>query len=746
MGLAFGLFTYYLAQKQTHFAAPDVHPLPEGCCKPGQSDQSGITLCSYGESAAGRSTELVWCPEACSRTRVSALRCTSIFSVAALVSAEWSTECTAAACNDCLYARVYKSLRTDTHDSPWRDEVSRTVEWVAADDMSVSRLGMITGFVCGSDIIERPYRQAFQWHQLPTTNPKSTTTVFTVPKVEPIPAKNLGAVYTPKFLAKWVATQLMEALPPDEPALVIDPALGDGQLLNAVGEVAGDRVELLGIDINPVAVSQARRRLPTGARTLNADALRLTRNNDAATSWRALIGVGRPVGVIANPPWGADLDHSPAELASLGYTLANGQFDSYDLFVELCISFAPEGSVLAFILPDSLFGPEHEPLRHLIVRSTEIISISRLGEGFFPGVYRGTVVLVLRTGTPKPTHEISCFRLNKEWRRRVLSGTSTLADAQSHCSHCVKQNRFAKDPQARFDIDVQQSEESTLTTIGSSPLSWTRWLQSGRGIELSKTGRIVTCRYCNNAHPLPRDNERFVTCSACGRRLAASELAATTIIRPLQAPEPGWHPLIVGEDVDRYRCIPSRQIKTDITGINYKTPETFQQRKLLIRKTGIGIKAAIDESGAYTNQVVFHYFVPSHVWAPPFLLDYLQGVLSSRVLLAYYLKRIGENEWRSHPYVTQKTISTLPIPEISEGTWQWRQAQAIAEEVTRRRSRDSHSSAEDIMIDCLVAGLYGLDQRQCHWVVDVLDQAESLEPIRTVRLPNKNSLQPLRPL
>ena len=60
-------------------------------------------------------------------------------------------------------------------------------------------------------------------------------------------------------------------------------------------------------------------------------------------------------GVIANPPWGADVGFSPADLRALGYKLAKGQFDSFDLFVELCLSVAPEGAVLAFILPDAPF-------------------------------------------------------------------------------------------------------------------------------------------------------------------------------------------------------------------------------------------------------------------------------------------------------------------------------------------------------------------------------------------------------
>jgi adenine-specific DNA-methyltransferase len=102
-------------------------------------------------------------------------------------------------------------------------------------------------------------------------------------------------------------------------------------------------------------------------------------------------------------------------------------------------------------------------------------------------------------------------------------------------------------------------------------------------------------------------------------------------------------------------------------------------------------------------------------------------------LLAYHLKQTGENEWRSHPYVTQKTIAELPIPSISEGQTNWRQAKAIAGAVRQRRRDKCTSKDGDLHIDSLVAGLYGLNQRGCAWVLNVLEEAQSLRAITTMR-------------
>lgn len=553
----------------------------------------------------------------------------------------------------------------------------------------------------------------------------------------------LGGVYTPAALAEWVAREFCRYLPETEIVRVLDPACGNGSLLKAVAKVMGDQVELIGTDLDEDALAQALQGLPINTSFYKTDALAPKGELSSVKGWRNLTGRKKITGIIANPPWGAEISHSNSELKALGYKLASGQFDSYDLFVELCLSIAPKNSVLAFILPDSIFNPEHEGLRRLILNSTQILSISRLGEGFFPGVFRGTVVVIARKKKVDTGHTIDCMRLNKEWRQKILTGHATFEQAKKELAHPVLQSRLLKNAQARFDIDVREDEEKVLVKMSEIHNSWSEWLASGRGIELSKYGNVINCPECKTSYPLPRQQNLRYLCRACNGLFDTEMAERKCIVRTLQKKEDKWQSLIVGEDVNRYKCFPSRQVHLDVEGINYKTNGEFAHRKLLIRKTGLGIKAAIDETGAYTNQVVYHYYLRPGVAAPSFLLNYFQGVLCSRVLLAYYLKRIGENEWRSHPYVTQRIVAELPIPNIKEGTQKWRQASAIADAVEHRKNVQSNDSKEDLDVERLVAGLYGLTQDECNWVLDVLEQAEALEPIRTLRITAREKLMPV---
>ena len=193
---------------------------------------------------------------------------------------------------------------------------------------------------------------------------------------------------------------------------------------------------------------------------------------------------------------------------------------------------------------------------------------------------------------------------------------------------------------------------------------------------------------------------------------------------------PEWRPLIVGEDVDRYSAAPRRFIQLGVPGIRYKPMEHFAARKLLIRKTGVGLRAAVDESRAATTQTVFYAIMAcqENEW----LLDYLQGIINSRPMLAWYLRWSGENQWRSHPYVTPKVLKELPIPDPFTSDHLTKIARRIGEE--SRLARAGLTSS-DYAVDDLVCRLFNLGAEGVSWVRDVLEDTEDhLEYFRRMRL------------
>lgn len=541
--------------------------------------------------------------------------------------------------------------------------------------------------------------------------------------------RNLGAVYTPSNLADWVARLLLEiaSLPPS--AVVCDPACGDGGLLRAI--LANRKgLNLVGIDLDGSAIRVASKQLGDAATLRKCDALMYPRKS-GIRSWTRLVGSKAIDAVIANPPWGADLSTSRREFGPRGYNFAKGQFDSWNLFVEAILhNLSPSGTA-ALILPDAIFLPEHARMREFLHNTTQLEFVARLGEGFFPEVFRGTTVVVLRKAPPTDNHTVETLRLNKTDRAAILTGKKSLEEVRRNKSHVLPQRRFQCDPFGRWDIDSQAAEEDRIHAFTARSSDWTQCLVSGRGVELSKSGQINICPSCDFARPASA--REAISCSNCGYTASTREFDRAKIVT--NAPiHPETFPLLVGEDVRRYFASPSRFIRKNVRGIQYKSESVYNRRRLLVRKTGIGIKAAIVDQPCMTNQVVFHYYEQSDKHVPEFYLSYCLGVLASRTLLAYHLRTNGESEWRSHPYITQKVIAGLPIPSPIQGTKGWKQAKAIAANVDIALKKRELTTSLDLRIEGLVAALFGFDATSYGWVEDVLDQAQSLESIQAMRL------------
>lgn len=533
----------------------------------------------------------------------------------------------------------------------------------------------------------------------------------------------LGAVYTPDLLARWVAS-LLRAHSERPIRRVLDPACGEGALLDAVKAEVPELQSVVGIDLSAAATSEVKARWGERATTVIADALRSTppavREADA---------------VIMNPPWGAGLDVSRAELRELGYELANGQYDSWDLFVEWSVKAMPTGTTVAAILPDAIFLPEHRAARRLLLERTRLHTVARLGEGWFEGVFRGVAVIVYTTGEVADG-AIQCIRLPYDARRRIRDRRSTFAEEVARIETVCQQRAWAADPSANFIPAGSVKAARSIRHIESRGGQWTSWVAAGRGVEIGKSGALARCGTCGVHRQPPRAGEP--RCAACGNTSSWAVVKATSLEAP---PDPaGWVPLIVGEDVRRYDASPSRWLRIGLEGVQYKDLSLYAGPKLLVRKTGLGLNASLDTSGSFTTQVVFHYTPQRH--APEFVLDYLEGMLCSRVLLAVHLSRTGETEWRSHPYVTPKVLSTLPIPTPEPNTPDWLQAQAIAQAARNVRSAAMEGRAEaESAVDRLVAGLYGLDSDGCAWVDSVLAGTQSLQAFSHLRTEAVGRLQ-----
>lgn len=548
-----------------------------------------------------------------------------------------------------------------------------------------------------------------------------------------------GVVYTPDSLSDYVAYLLTEEFKQGGAnnthaanLTILDPACGEGALLAAsertFSSVLGNNnVRYVGIDVEKEVIFTNRSRYNGSNYEFHfRDALLPEKACNPVEYW-AKQNVS-PELIIANPPWSAEKIYSKNELSQAGYNFYVGQYDSYVLFIELCLKLLKDDGYAAFIIPDSIFSSENRELRKFLSEQTQIRIISRLGEKLFAGVNRATTVLVVKKAQPNNDSETVCFRLNTDQRRAYLAGEKSLIECHNQYLHAVLQRRFRENTGYIFDVDTRMDDEALLRKMERHSIDWARIFHFGRGVEISKSGMIVVCPHCGVAQGYSKKQltEGEKKCSKCAERIVVSQETVQRIIG--EHPRDGYQKIYVGENLHRYALRGSCYIEMNVPGINYKEEKLYEPPKILIRKTGLGINACIDYESTYISQTVYscNYVDAQH--AVP--LAYYLGVLNSRVLYFYYLKKYGENEWKSHPYFTKEIVFSLPIPEVTQSN------EMLCERIARNATelQTAYSRTVDIQNERLVAELYGLLPNEFDMVLQCMNQLPNLGAINHMKI------------
>ncbi len=343
--------------------------------------------------------------------------------------------------------------------------------------------------------------------------------------------------------------------------------------------------------------------------------------------------------IVGNPPW-VGVKAIPTEVRrQLGaaYTVATGQFDLMAVFVERALTELAPGGRAALLLPDRwLLNRDGEPLRRLVLQRGGLQAVVRLGEGRFPGVSMPALLAVLQPDAG--------------------ASPTVVRDGPQGSPRAFNVARFAAWDQARLPLHLSPCEVERAEQLATAGVPLGTTVTNGRGVEVGKRSEHV-------------------------RDQAA----------------PGFAPILFGEDIGRYHLGVGRHVRLGAAGLRYKSPALYAPPKILLRKTGLGIRAAVDHTDRLVSQVVY-------VLRPdPADAHWLLGVLNSATLSFLHRARNGEADKRSFPHLRQGDVLALAIP----GPDRPGRAQ-IAAAAAERMSMTPSSSADslDREIDALVKWAY----------------------------------------
>jgi hypothetical protein len=431
--------------------------------------------------------------------------------------------------------------------------------------------------------------------------------------------------------------------------------------------------------------------------------------------------------VIGNPPWGADTTQI-SRYAGERFRLARGQYDSWELFLESAFAQLRSDGANGFVVPDSILQPEHAQSRRFLRDNSRLTAAIRLGEGSFHGVFRAAFVYCMLKGSGLSS--VATLQLRKAERVTLEEGRGTLRALQITQGHVVPAELFVAEDD-EFRVGVSVDDLRLMRKMEAYCFAWDDLLDDMRGVELGKAGKVALCSSCGLWMPRPVGLERGrAHCAHCRKGLCRDAAVAAIVC---ESQEPGRRRILVGENVGRYSLESKLVIDPSYKGIDYKPAGFYEPPKLLVRKTGVGIFAALDYTDSMTNQVVFIFRKKADpgIAVREISLEYVMGLISSRAMLAYYILRFGEREWRSYPYVTQKILKKLPLRNPS-CVRNGRQLHDRITELVREASLPETGITErlDHEIEDCVASLYGMTRRDRERIASTLQQMQRLRIAR----------------
>lgn len=316
--------------------------------------------------------------------------------------------------------------------------------------------------------------------------------------------------------------------------------------------------------------------------------------------WMFGVSTGFDV-VIGNPPWiySKNISAEAKSLYSRIFKTAHGQYDLFNLFIEVAVQFSVENGIISFITPDRFItNIDYEALRIYLLKYTFLIEISNLGDGVFENVDMPSAIFIAKKS----------MNFNSRLRARCdFFSAYNFKD----------QNLFLSTYNSIFTIfgDDKVSRLLEMIQVDSGKIS--DHFLNARGVEIGKTHGCIIETATENSRSFLR-----------------------------------------GMDIDRYEIHPSVYIEIDHPDINYKEDDLYVGRKILLRKTGEGIKAAIDVDDRMVIQVIY---ILKRRESSPFEEFYTLGILNSNLMEFYYHNTFGEKDRKTFPHLTQGKVLELPL-------------------------------------------------------------------------------------
>lgn len=472
----------------------------------------------------------------------------------------------------------------------------------------------------------------------------------------PAGRKAAGAYYTPEHIVRHVVRRTLDTAAATAPPRVLDPSCGAGAFLLAAyralvrklgaADFASRRRVLtgsiFGVDIDADAVAVTRLSLllcllegergpaaslaslpdlsaniVRGNSIVGPDCPRARRHN--ALDWAAF-GSACPAfdAVIGNPPWGQKAVAADDELARYlrnRYVSVGGIGDLFRPFVERGIELLRDGGRFGMVLPDIVLLKNYAPTRRYILDHLALTHVDWWGMAF-PGATIDAATIIGRKSAPPPRHGIAV----------AVHGRNTLL------RHRIPQAEFLAAPRHVFNLHLTPRDRRTLKALAALP-ALGDYFEIHEGVHSGNMrGQLfVDAMLDRSCEPLlfGRDEIAPFVLRWNGKFIRLSALQA----KPAAASSPAPY-------------------------ANLGRPHWHHQPKLLVRRTGDRVIAAVDPLGRYASN---NFFLVLPKRPCGLTLDGLAAWLNSE-FMTWFFRTIEPRTGRAFAELKIKHLRVFPLP------------------------------------------------------------------------------------
>lgn len=411
--------------------------------------------------------------------------------------------------------------------------------------------------------------------------------------------------------------------------------------------------------------------------------------------------------VVGNPPYlfFRDLSEDRRKIIENNFFETRiGQYDYYQLFIEMGIRILNDGGYLGYIVPDSLLALSNKAvIRNYIKNTTKIKEIYHSGPKFADSIV-SNIILILQKERDKEKRNNNFIKIPISFPKNTPL-------------KIIKQKAI-ENRNHDFLINLNNIDMSILDHLNNNFLKLGDLLEKNgfvmilsRGVELGKSGKVIHCDNCRKFYPLPK---KELKCRKCGC-LLKNESIEKIIREHIPKGEEEEFKLFL-HSINRYRIKKYCFINTNKKGINYKDSRIYEDR-IIIRQLSQNnrICATYDKNLSLTSQSFYNLKVVKSP-IPEFNNYYLLGLINSQLLSFFFMKSFGSYK-KLFPRILIEKIKTLPI-KIPKKEDELKKAVKIVEKVKQLLFLDEKNGnlSEDIQeeINSIVFNLYQIptDRRE----------------------------------